>query len=252
MEEQLVKTSGQIISTEPHHVPTTTTSDSVVIIGDDIKQSIYKLYCISPVDSNSKSKNDNKKCGICLKYFRAGSIVTKTIDHCLLNSEVISVVLQCLLVPPPQSILCDDNKDDNLSSSHNRNNLVVCKKCDEEASALVDVFLRLEDLRKEFETLRKIFAHKVITKSIGKSRDEFLVWEEEAEATRHTYPSMVDLKVNGHGGYLVSSKDDPNSNHGKNKLVKNDNDNGRCSIIPKLLITRMFLNIKYSNFHISF
>jgi len=226
MEEQLYKTtSGQIISTESDVPDNTSYSVNSVIIGD-IKQSIYKLFCLSPADSNSKSKNHkNKKCGICLKYFRAGLIVTKTIYHCLLNSEVISVVLQCLLVPPPQSMLCDD-KDDNLSSSHNKNNLVVCKKCDEEASVLVDVFLRLEDLRKEFETLRKIFAQKIITKSIGKSRGEFLVWEDEVEATKHIYPSLIALKVNGHGGYLVPSKDDPNSNHGRDKSV-NNNDNAR-------------------------
>jgi len=122
-------------------------------------------------------------CGICLKTLPSANY-NKVQLFRKISEEEVGVVLQSLLVP--QSF-----QRDRLS---NTVPLLVCKKCDEEFKTLVDIFLKLEDLRKEFESVRRKLAKKIIVKSAKKTSKHFRCWEKEVERAGRIYPSLVQLQ----------------------------------------------------------
>jgi len=122
-------------------------------------------------------------CGICFKTLPS---VNYSKDQLFrkISEEEVGVVLQSLLVPQNCQI-------DKISNSVP---LLACKKCNEEFKALIDIFLKLEDLRKDFESVRLKLAKKIIIKSAKKTTKHFQCWEKEAERVGHIFPSLLQLQ----------------------------------------------------------
>jgi len=148
----------------------------------ETKLSILQVFskCFSPKQIIDCSQTS---CGICIKTLPSAKN-NKDPLFCKISEEEVGVVLQSLLVP------------ENFQRSRIPNSvpLLACKKCDEELKTLVDIFLKLEDLRKEFESVRLKLAKKIIIKSAKKTTKHFECWEKEVDKVGRIYPSLVRLQ----------------------------------------------------------
>jgi len=184
--------------------PSVSNKDDLVMI-TEVKLSILRLFSKHSPSNKSAKKAEITTCGICLKPFPMDTWDDKQIS-CKLNEDVVGVVLQSLLVP--QNI--QKAKISDITS------LLVCNQCDREITTLVDIFLQLEDLRKEFESIRLKIAKQIITKSIRKSEEHFKCWGRELESVGWIYPSLVQLN-----DFRLSDVDNRNNDNCSNLPLEN-------------------------------
>jgi len=150
----------------------------------ETKLSILQLFTkrFSPNQIVDRSPNQTT-CEICLNTFSADKSIEDQL-MCRINKDVVGVVLQSLLVP----ISSQSNKM--LDSVP----LFACNQCDKLLTNLVNIFLKLEDLRKIFESVRLKLAETIIMKSTKKTEKHFLCWKKEVQKVKRIYPSQVQLK----------------------------------------------------------
>jgi len=77
----------------------------------------------------------------------------------------------------------------------NKRSLWLCKECTNSLTSLTDLYFQLEDLREEFNVLRRRVGHKVIVSSLSKSPETYQAWEEEVKSVEDLFPSAAFNKV---------------------------------------------------------
>jgi len=131
------------------------------------------------------TQNNSNMCDICLKQMSLQNEEDYK-SRFILNSDVVRVFLQSLLVA--------QNNRNRRDIKSKLSIMIVCKACHNELTSLVDIFLQIDNLRVRFETLRLRIGENIITKTIGKSMDEFEQWKKEAEGLATVFPSLVELE----------------------------------------------------------
>jgi len=205
----------------------------------EVKESILNLFT-SYSKNRSVRKSNLNTCKLCLNTIPLAKNDEDEPDS-QLESDIVGVVLQCLLVPS-HSLLRKKNK---------YNIPIICKVCTNELTKLVDLFLQLEEIRIQFESLRHKVAKQVIRKALGKSERHFKSWKREAERARNILPSEIQSKINAAcnrskdstmsedevrliPARIASYSNEDDSLPTSQEITKMDKEDGRITQVPML------------------
>jgi len=126
-----------------------------------IKTKIHKLFSgeVNPLDSN--------RCEICV------SLLSDEEEHFSLSEEEVGVILKSFLI--------------RKSTNEIKRPLTLCPECFESFTEMVDLFVNLDALKCQFNTIRRTLVQKVICGTLQRSDREWILWGNELKLAEEIY-----------------------------------------------------------------
>jgi len=125
-----------------------------------------------------------KKCEVCLHRI-ASSIVSVKASLNEIDGEVAAGVFNCLLLPTNPKLLT-------IGESGDLKLLMLCLECKSSLNQLTKLFMELEKLRLQFNTIRRNFGRQVISLHNEENNSGMLKeWEDKLGKSEDVFPSRV-------------------------------------------------------------
>jgi len=99
------------------------------------------------------------------------------------EDTVVGIILQSLLVNSTKTA------ESLISLRKSQNIILLCKACKISVTKLRDCFVQIEELRSQYNNLRKTIGRQVILSSLNRPEEEWKLWSQDVQNVEHIYPS---------------------------------------------------------------